>query len=123
MMCRHGNRTIMELRVPGSLPWQETTGSVEWVWLMKLQLLVRSPCNSCQSLYHVTYSSYHMTGVRLFSDQPHTDIMEGLALSHSLEEVEVFSNSWGPVDNGALVEGLGPLANKALLTGVTEVQS
>ena len=57
--------------------------------------------------------------MRLFSERPHTDIMESIALSQS--QMDIFSNSWGPVDNGALVEHPGALASKALEIGVTKV--
>ncbi|KAG0696669.1 Furin-1 [Chionoecetes opilio] len=47
----------------------------------------------------------------------------GTALSRHVEEVAVFSASWGPKDDGGHVEGPGSLARRALLYGVTAGRS
>ncbi|KAH3827948.1 furin-like protease kpc-1 [Dreissena polymorpha] len=49
-----------------------------------------------------------------------TDFGESLALSHNLARTDVYSNSWGPVDDGETFEGPGPLAQEALERAVTE---
>ena len=43
-----------------------------------------------------------------------------MALSYSLDKIDIFSSSWGPNDDGGTVEGPGKLASEALEKGVTE---
>ena len=61
-----------------------------------------------------------------------SDTLEGRALSHALDQVrlkdkidkifqvDIFSSSWGPNDDGETVEGPGRLASLALQKGVRE---
>ena len=62
-----------------------------------------------------------------------SDTLEGRALSHALDkvregglkicktsQVDIFSSSWGPNDDGETVEGPGRLASLALEKGVRE---
>ncbi|XP_069944853.1 furin-like protease kpc-1 isoform X3 [Cherax quadricarinatus] len=58
-------------------------------------------------------------GVRIV-DGTVTDIQEATALSRHLDKVDVFSASWGPMDDGTKVEGPGRLAKQAFLEGVTK---
>lgn len=74
------------------------------------------------SVVVLTCLRYGLSGVRLLSSGAHTDLMEGAALSHSMQEVDIYSNSWGPYDNGVLVEGPGSLATRALYEGVHKVR-
>ena len=39
------------------------------------------------------------------------------ALQHKRQEIDIYSNSWGPSDNGYLVHGPGKLVKKALRQG------
>lgn len=64
-----------------------------------------------------------VVGVRLIA-APSTDAQEAQALSHRLtgaaaDQVHVSNNSWGPSDDGATLDGPGPLLAAALQTGVT----
>ena len=49
--------------------------------------------------------------------------MEAIALGHSSQEIDIYSNSWGPTDNGALVDGPGPLTRDVLTAGIKKVGS
>ena len=49
-----------------------------------------------------------------------SDTIEGMALSFGIDDVDIFSSSWGPNDDGATVEAPGKLAQEALIKGVTE---
>ena len=51
-----------------------------------------------------------------------SDAVEASALGYKDNHIHIYSNSWGPSDNGFIVEGPGPLAKKALFNGVTKVQ-
>jgi len=53
-------------------------------------------------------------------DGPVSDQIEGEALSYALQKVDVFSASWGPNDNGEVVEGPGRIAQMAFIKGVTK---
>ncbi|XP_045614790.2 proprotein convertase subtilisin/kexin type 4 [Procambarus clarkii] len=58
-------------------------------------------------------------GVRIV-DGTVTDIQEATALSRHHDKVDVFSASWGPMDDGAHMEGPGPLASLAFIEGITK---
>ena len=64
-----------------------------------------------------------LQGIRLLSSHGQTDAMEAIALGHLSQEIDVYSNSWGPTDNGALVDGPGPLTRDVLKAGVEKVRS
>lgn len=51
-----------------------------------------------------------------------TDAVEASALGYKMHHIQVYSNSWGPFDNGFLVEGPGPLLKAVLENGVKKVQ-
>lgn len=65
-----------------------------------------------------------LVGVRLISAAA-TDAQEAQGLTHQLtasnpaDRVSIYSNSWGPSDDGATLEGPGSLARAALQNGVT----
>lgn len=59
-------------------------------------------------------------GVRIV-DGTVTDVQEATALSRHVDEVDIFSASWGPRDDGGHLEAPGRLARRALLHGVTTV--
>jgi len=48
-----------------------------------------------------------------------TDAIEAEALTHALDSISVYSNSWGPADDGATLEAPGPLTALALEHAVT----
>ena len=50
------------------------------------------------------------------------DVTEAKALGHEQESVDVYSNSWGPKDNGLTVEGPGPLVSRVLQMGAETVR-
>lgn len=58
-------------------------------------------------------------GIRML-DGPVTDSIEANSLSFHSQHVQIYSNSWGPNDDGMTLEGPGPLASKALLDGATK---
>lgn len=47
--------------------------------------------------------------------------MEAMALGHLPQEIDIYSNSWGPTDNGILVDGPGPLTHAAMEAGAKTV--
>jgi subtilisin-like proprotein convertase family protein len=58
-----------------------------------------------------------LVGLRLISE-PVTDLDEAEAMAHENDIIDIKTNSWGPVDNGALVEGPGPLTIAAIADAV-----
>jgi hypothetical protein len=50
-----------------------------------------------------------------------TDMNEASSLTFANNIVDIYSNSWGPVDDGLTVDGPGMLTTMALEDGVTEV--
>lgn len=50
------------------------------------------------------------------------DYGESLALTHHLDVNDIYSNSWGPIDNGEVFEGPGPLTQAALERAIIEVR-
>ena len=50
-----------------------------------------------------------------------TDAVEALAVGYKDYYIDIYSNSWGPLDFGFIVSGPGILLQNTLQTGVTEV--
>lgn len=65
-----------------------------------------------------------LVGIRLIAG-PATDSMEGQAMTHTASEtvnanrIHISNNSWGPPDDGASLEGPGPLMQAALVSGTS----
>jgi len=57
-----------------------------------------------------------LAGLQLISCST-TDVREGNTLSHKRQEIDIYSNSWGPSDNGMTLSGPGPLMMAALEGG------
>lgn len=51
-----------------------------------------------------------------------TDIVEAQSLSFRSLYIDIYVASWGPEDDGASVEGPGPLARLALHNGIKTVR-
>lgn len=51
---------------------------------------------------------------------PVSDLTESLALSHYSDLIDIYSNSWGPPDDGARLEGPGPLTLAAMSQAVRD---
>lgn len=64
-----------------------------------------------------------MTGIRLLGERSTTDIQEAMALSHLNVIIDIYSNSWGPSDNGNIVDGPGRLTQMALQQAAREVSN
>jgi subtilisin-like proprotein convertase family protein len=60
-------------------------------------------------------------GIRLIS-APSTDSQEASALTYQMNSVDIYSNSWGPADNGVL-DGPGALTRAALANGARNGRS
>jgi subtilisin-like proprotein convertase family protein len=54
-----------------------------------------------------------LAGLQLISCST-TDVREGGALGHERQDIDIYSNSWGPSDNGKTLEGPGPLMLAAM---------
>ena len=55
--------------------------------------------------------------VALQLDGNYSDTTEAAALSHARDRIAIYSNSWGPIDGGAELDGPGPLTQAALENG------
>ena len=62
-----------------------------------------------------------ISGVRML-DGKATDALEASSLGFQLQYVDVFSNCWGPKDDGKTFGKPGPLAAKALKRGAEAVR-
>ena len=54
-----------------------------------------------------------LAGLQLISCST-TDVREGAALGHERQDIDIYSNSWGPSDNGETLEAPGPLMLAAM---------
>ena len=63
-----------------------------------------------------------MLGIRLFTKKRADDDLEAKALQYRRDIIDIYSNSWGPVDNGYSVEGPGRKTKLALQEGVRKVR-
>jgi len=59
-----------------------------------------------------------LAGLRLIAG-PSTDLMEADALSYMNQDIDIYSNSWGPIDGFQYLVGPGTLTEAALLDSVT----
>jgi subtilisin-like proprotein convertase family protein len=59
-----------------------------------------------------------IAGLRLIAGAV-TDALEAEALSFAYQQNDIYNNSWGPADDGATLEGPGPLLLAAFEDGVT----
>ena len=57
------------------------------------------------------------------SEDGNTDAKEASALGYRDSHIDVYSNSWGPIDFGFIVSGPGSLVQRTLATGVAEVRA
>ena len=60
-----------------------------------------------------------LVGLQLISCST-TDVREGNTLGHEQQDIDIYSNSWGPSDNGETLEGPGPLMLAALEAGALQ---
>ncbi|VDM13742.1 unnamed protein product, partial [Wuchereria bancrofti] len=58
-------------------------------------------------------------GIRML-DGKITDRIEAEALNYNINYIDIFSASWGPMDDGKTVEGPGRLTQKAILKGIQQ---
>ena len=71
---------------------------------------------------HVTFVTTLFPGLRLISSLAGaTDMDEAEALAWQNDAIDIYSNSWGPVDDGLEVSGPGDLLQMALETSTREV--
>ena len=49
------------------------------------------------------------------------DAVEAASLSYNKSHIDIYSASWGPDDDGKVVDGPGKLAKKAFIEGVKNV--
>ncbi|KAL5493438.1 hypothetical protein EMCRGX_G014620 [Ephydatia muelleri] len=54
-----------------------------------------------------------IAGIRLLGNKGATDIQEANALSHLNNDIHIYSNSWGPTDDGMTVQGPGTVLQMA----------
>ena len=74
----------------------------------------------------VFYFSPFYVGIQLFVDGNASDSNEATAFYRenvNPSDVDIFSNSWGPSDNGRTVRGPGRLAREALKLGVERART
>ncbi|KAJ7709530.1 peptidase S8/S53 domain-containing protein [Mycena rosella] len=64
----------------------------------------------------IAYNS-KVAGVRILSGEI-SDVDEAAALNYGFQNVSIYSCSWGPPDNGMVMEGPDYLINKAVLHGI-----
>ena len=63
-----------------------------------------------------------MTGIKT-EIEVSVDLSEASSLGHAQDNIHIYSNSWGPKDNGFTVEALGPLVTRTLESGAREVNN
>ena len=68
----------------------------------------------------MSFSTIILTGVALLG--ANSDMNEASSLTFENDIVDIYSNSWGPFDSGAIVEGPGELTRLALQSGANNVR-
>lgn len=59
-------------------------------------------------------------GVRMLDGDVY-DLVEAKSLSFNRSHIDIYSASWGPDDDGRVVDGPGTLAKQAFIDGITQV--
>lgn len=59
-------------------------------------------------------------GIRML-DGIVSDRVEAASLIYALDKIDIYSASWGPVDDGKTVDGPGRLARQSLNRGIVQV--
>ena len=64
-----------------------------------------------------------MSGIRrpFHKSTSSLDEIRAAALTHKLESIDIYSNSWGSLDTGWHIGVLGPLTSAALEKGIKKV--
>ncbi|XP_044031068.1 proprotein convertase subtilisin/kexin type 5 [Siniperca chuatsi] len=78
--------------------------------------MVAAAANNSQCTVGVSFHA-RIGGIRML-DGDVTDIVEAQSLSFRPQYIDVYSASWGPEDDGATLEGPGPLTRLALQNGI-----
>ena len=112
------------------LPWQAT-------WVRDIAKRFRyavtrlSPTSSKETIQRkqidgkLRYSKHFFipnVGVRMLDGQA-TDVLEGSSLSFQSEYIDIYSNCWGPKDDGKTFGKPGKLAQEALMQGALKVKT
>ena len=63
----------------------------------------------------------HSSGILLLTGMQ-VDMSEAKAFLHENNKIDISSNSWGPSDDGNVVDGPGFIATKSLKQGAQEVR-
>ena len=98
------------------LAWRETTGTAEWEWLMTQTLQVS--CHIWQIQLAVLLKVF--SGLK-FNVSSFTYLSAASALGHYDDYIDIYSNSWGPLGTGFIVDGPDSLIQRTFETGVTDV--
>lgn len=79
----------------------------------------------CICIFHTVQCVcvYIYQGINLNGEGASTDMMKATALSYKRDITDIYSNSWGPPDNGKIVGGPGTLTKRVLREGVIEVSN
>ena len=64
----------------------------------------------------------HFQGLRLVSYPWATDLEESEALSWECNQIDIYSNGWGPADDGVTIAGPGKLLKMALQMNAKKVR-
>ncbi|XP_028273367.1 proprotein convertase subtilisin/kexin type 5 [Parambassis ranga] len=78
--------------------------------------MVAAAANNSRCTVGVSFRT-RIGGIRML-DGDVTDIVEAQALSFRPQYIDIYMAGWGPEDDGATVEGPGPLTRLALLNGI-----
>ncbi|KAI0983309.1 hypothetical protein GJ496_007958 [Pomphorhynchus laevis] len=65
----------------------------------------------------VAYNA-RIAGIRMLDQSVMTDIIEAKSLSHKPNLIDIYSVSWGPVDNGKIIDGPRIYTQIAMLNGI-----
>ncbi|XP_061173285.1 furin-like protease kpc-1, partial [Saccostrea echinata] len=79
---------------------------------------VAAKANNNKCVVGAAYNS-RIGGIRML-DGDVSDAVEAASLSFNRSHIDIYSSSWGPDDDGRVVDGPGPLAKKAFISGIEQ---
>ncbi len=72
--------------------------------------------------YEVCNIEMDILGLQIFTSEPLTDETEARALGHAQDQIDIYSCSYGALDDGKTVNGPGMLVKEAIAKGATTVK-
>ncbi|OAF71146.1 hypothetical protein A3Q56_01033 [Intoshia linei] len=80
--------------------------------------IIAATANNSKCTVGIAFNS-KIAGIKLLGNDAITDLMEAESFKHASDKIDIYSISWGPEDDGKIIDGPKEQASLALKDGVT----